>query len=141
MFAGKAWAYPRVERLTKHSSLLRKFVNYGCKKFYDIGPRWEEGIIRVFDPYYDVTLAEIESVEGRKNADGRPVGQCSVALKTGDSIYGVFRQGVRQGRGALEGANCYKHGIVGLKGFYKDGVLNGEGRAILAPGAWAGVDR
>jgi hypothetical protein len=23
----------------KHSSLLRTFVNYGCKKFYNIGPR------------------------------------------------------------------------------------------------------
>ncbi len=25
----------------KHSSLLRKFVNYGCKKSYNIGPRVE----------------------------------------------------------------------------------------------------
>ncbi len=30
-----------LERLArdKHSSLLRKFVNYGQKKFYNIGPR------------------------------------------------------------------------------------------------------
>jgi hypothetical protein len=33
--------YTRLERLVrdKHSSLLRKFVNYGQKKFYNIGPR------------------------------------------------------------------------------------------------------
>ncbi len=62
MFAGKAGAYPseapfrcstlgqvpgltrkhqtRLERLArdKHSSLIRKSVNYGCKKFYGTGP-------------------------------------------------------------------------------------------------------
>jgi hypothetical protein len=25
----------------KHSSLLKKFINYGCKKSYNIGPRVE----------------------------------------------------------------------------------------------------
>jgi hypothetical protein len=31
---------PRLERLAmeKHSSLLRTFVNYNCKTFYNIGP-------------------------------------------------------------------------------------------------------
>jgi len=30
-----------MERLTRdeHSSILRKFLNYGLKKFYNIGPR------------------------------------------------------------------------------------------------------
>ncbi len=58
----RSGAYPRVEELKsaspgmtlalpsnirlrlardKHSSLLWKFVNYGCKKFYKIGPRWK----------------------------------------------------------------------------------------------------
>jgi hypothetical protein len=32
---------------------------------------WEEGLLRVFDPYFDVTPDEIESVEGKRNADGR----------------------------------------------------------------------
>ncbi len=33
--------YIRLERLAmdKHSSLLRTILNYGCKKFYNIGPR------------------------------------------------------------------------------------------------------
>jgi hypothetical protein len=44
MFVGKVGAYPfeahfRLKRLArdKHCSLLRKFVNYGRKKFYNIG--------------------------------------------------------------------------------------------------------
>ena len=102
---------------------------------------WEPGLVRVFDPYYDISVDEIESIEGKVGADGRPVGQCSVLLKNGDSAFGLFRKGQRQGRGAIEGANCYRHGIVGIKGFYKDGVLTGEGRAILAPGAWASEER
>jgi hypothetical protein len=60
MFVGKAGAYPIEEPLRystpglahkqqtsleslardKHSSLIRTFVNYGGKKFYNIGP-WE----------------------------------------------------------------------------------------------------
>jgi hypothetical protein len=59
MFAGKAGAYPSeasfrcstlghwtgLERLArdKHSSLLRKFVNCGRKKFYRI---WHRGILQ-----------------------------------------------------------------------------------------------
>jgi hypothetical protein len=55
MFVGKAGAYPTVEQLkftslgkqwprlerpvrAKHYSSLRKFINYGRKKFYNIGP-------------------------------------------------------------------------------------------------------
>jgi hypothetical protein len=35
--------YTKLERLArdKHSSLLRKYVNYGNKKFYSAGPRVE----------------------------------------------------------------------------------------------------
>lgn len=102
---------------------------------------WESGVVRVFDPYYDIAVGEIESIEGKVGPDGRPVGQATVILKNGDSIFGLFRKGQRQGRGAIEGSNCYKHGIVGIKGFYKDGVLTGEGRAILAAGAWTGFER
>ncbi len=36
-FVGKAAAYAKVEQL-KHSSLLRKFGNYGRKMFYKISP-------------------------------------------------------------------------------------------------------
>jgi hypothetical protein len=102
---------------------------------------WEDGVVRVFDPYFEVALDDISVVEGKKNSEGKPIGQCNVILKNGDSVFGIFRQGIRQGRGALEGSNCFDHGLVGLRGFYKDGVLTGEGRAILVTGAWVGVNR
>jgi hypothetical protein len=102
---------------------------------------WEDGVVRVFDPYFEVALDNISVVEGKKNSEGKPIGQCNVILKNGDSVFGIFRQGIRQGRGALEGSNCFDHGLVGLRGFYKDGVLTGEGRAILVTGAWVGVNR
>ncbi len=40
MLLGEAGAY--LEKLAgdKHSSLLRKLINYGQKKFNKIGPRW-----------------------------------------------------------------------------------------------------
>ncbi len=46
VFAGKAGAYPRVDHLSgsmdKHSSLLRKSVNYGRNMFFDTGPRFKD---------------------------------------------------------------------------------------------------
>jgi hypothetical protein len=46
----------RLERLAKdkHSSLLRKYVNYGCKKFYNTGP-W-----RVFSPKLKINRSKLE---------------------------------------------------------------------------------
>jgi hypothetical protein len=40
----------RLERLAgdKHSSFLQKFVNYGCKKFYNIGLRSGPNAIKLF---------------------------------------------------------------------------------------------
>jgi len=34
-----SWPSQLIDRADKHSCLLRMFVNYGCKKFYNIGPR------------------------------------------------------------------------------------------------------
>ncbi len=139
--------YKQRSQMSKKGSQVSfcTFGTYTCKNFAlnvdEIDPRWEEGVVRVFDPYVDFALDEIETVEGKKNAEGKPVGQCNVILKNGDSVFGSFRQGIRQGRGAIEGTNCFKYGLVGLRGYYKDGILTGEGRAILAPGAWARVGR
>jgi len=44
--------------MDKHSSLLRKFVNYGEKKFYNIGPR---GVI------YDRNILIIQVTDGEKS--------------------------------------------------------------------------
>jgi hypothetical protein len=53
-FREGSWPYPqtldKVERLVKdkHSCLLRKFVNYGRKKIYNVGPR--ANVIKLFCP-------------------------------------------------------------------------------------------
>ena len=58
---------------------------------------WDPNVVRVFDPYYDISPEDIESItEGKKNAAGDPVGQCLIQLSTGDEVYGTFRKGVRQ---------------------------------------------
>ena len=60
---------------------------------------WDPNVVRIFDPYYDISQEDIESItEGRKNAAGDPVGQCVLQLSTGDEVYGNFRKGVRQVR-------------------------------------------
>jgi hypothetical protein len=145
---GTSW----IERINARGfpiNILRKYVdkcddsdeNVAASETEDDNTWWEEGLTRVFDPYYDISPEDIECIEGKKGADGKPIGQCNVTLKNGDNVFGLFKKGIRQGRGAIEGSNCSKHGLVGLRGFYKDGVLTGEGRAILVPGAWSGVTR
>jgi hypothetical protein len=91
MFVGKAGAYPRVEHLVgsgltrkhwtrlerlardKRSSLLRKFVTYGRKNFYNIGPRVEINIsmmawlIEKPELIYGFLLTHCEQNVGRPN--------------------------------------------------------------------------
>jgi histone-lysine N-methyltransferase SETD7 len=97
---------------------------------------FETGLVRVFDPYYDFGLDEISRVDGKVDPKtGQPLGICTVMLKNGDEIFGIFKNGLRQGRGSIEGVNLMKHGILIVKGFYKDSVLSGRGKAILAAGS------
>jgi len=56
-FYGRLLALPTNIRLDwkrnvshKHSSLLRKFVKYGQKKFYNIGPRWVKELAYAIRP-------------------------------------------------------------------------------------------
>ena len=42
---------------------------------------------------------------------------------------------MRQGRGSVEGANLARHGLINVRGFYRDSVLVGRGVAVLAPGS------
>jgi len=56
-----SWPYPQTlgsPARDKHSSLLRKFVNYGRKKFYDIGP-W----CRRKEPFFFVTDSLAKKLE------------------------------------------------------------------------------
>ena len=97
---------------------------------------FQPGVVRVFDPYYDISPEDIKEVEGKTNArTGEPMGKCTIKMKNGDEVYGHFREGLRQGRGSIDGPNLQDHGLLLVKGFYKDSVLLGEGRAILAPGS------
>ena len=97
---------------------------------------FEAGLTRVFDPYYDLDPADIAEVEGKvSKATGQPVGLCTVKLTNGDDLFGTFRNGLRQGKGSIEGVNLLNHGLVNIRGFYKDSVLMGLGRAILAEGS------
>ena len=94
---------------------------------------FEDGLVRIFDPYYDIDAGDIEKLEsGKLNVAGFPVGQCTVVLKNGDELLGAFKDGLRQGRGSLEGDNLLKHGIIFISGIYKDSLLTGRGRAIIS---------
>ena len=45
---------------------------------------FERGLVRVFDPYYDIDSGDISSVEGRVDPkSGLPVGKCTVVLQGG----------------------------------------------------------
>jgi len=81
--------------------------------------RFEKDVLRIFDPYVDIRDHQIEEVEGRTNTKGCPIGKCNVKLKNGDSIFGSFKFGIRQGRGATSGnALIYKKKHTILKNFF-----------------------
>ncbi|TRY63349.1 hypothetical protein TCAL_10816 [Tigriopus californicus] len=92
---------------------------------------FQDGLFRVFDPYYDISSDDIESVDGKTDQQGMPKGNCMVKLTNGDELLATFRNGFRQGRGSVEGTNLLKHGLIWLRGSYKDSVLMGAGVAVL----------
>ena len=58
---------------------------------------WDQNLVRIFDPYYDIASEDIETViDGKTNSAGDPVGQCTLKLSNGDEVYGNFRKGVKQ---------------------------------------------
>ena len=130
----------RVERHGFGPAVLQAFSSDEINTEEEDDTWFERGLVRVFDPYYDLDAEDIRSVEGRVDAkSGLPLGRCTVALRNGDELFATFRGGLRQGRGSVEGANLAEHGLVALKGFYTDSVLTGRGIAILAPGGMCDV--
>ncbi len=103
---------------------------------------FQQGLVRVFDPYYDIDPDDIQEVDGRVDKLTKlPIGLCTVKLKSGDELLGTFRSGVRQGRGSIEGVNLLAHGLICVRGSYRDGVLLGPGSAVLAEGGmWGAVE-
>ena len=78
------------------ADVLRNYIideiNYECDETW-----WDPSVVRIFDPYYDIAPEDIEEItEGKTNAAGDPVGQCTLLLTNGDEVYGNFRKGVRQ---------------------------------------------
>ncbi len=105
---------------------------------------WQEGLTRVFLPYYDIDKEDIDKViEGRLNCHGEPVGRCTVLLVNGDELTGTFRaQRTLAGMASATGSNMEKHGLLFVRGFHRNGVLHGQGSATLAPNAlWRDIGR
>ena len=105
---------------------------------------WEEGLVRVFLPYYDLEPDEIEEViEGRQNSKtGDPLGRCTVRLVNGDEVCGTFRaERTLCGMGSACGPNMEKYGLISVRGFHCQGILHGQGMALVAPRAlWSHID-
>lgn len=95
---------------------------------------FEEGVCRIFDPYYYLELGDIQCVEGRRDKKGYPTDKALVTLRNGDELYGTWIKGTRQGFGTTCGSNIAKYGIHSIQGHYQDGVLHGPGRGRLTNG-------
>ena len=100
--------------------------------------------MRVFLPYYDIERKDIQEVDGRVNPkNGDPMGRCTVRLTNGDEITGSFRpERTLSGMVMATGSNMEAHGLVSISGFHRDGVLHGQGKALLgARSLWPSIDR
>ena len=105
---------------------------------------WDKNVVRVFLPYYDIERKDIQEVDGRVNPkNGDPMGRCTVRLTNGDEITGSFRpERTLSGMVMATGSNMEAHGLVSISGFHRDGVLHGQGKALLgARSLWPSIDR
>jgi hypothetical protein len=56
---------------------------------------------------------------------------CVVKLKNGEELNGAWREGKREGFGALYSPRLEKIGVEHISGYYNDGVLSGQGRLFM----------
>ena len=77
---------------------------------------WEEDLVRVFLPYYDIEAKDIKEVEGRVNPkNGDPMGRCTVRLTNGDEITGSFRpEKTLSGNAIVTRISSHQNGRLGL---------------------------
>ena len=87
----------RVQSCGFPADVLRRYINEDIS-YEDVDETWwDPKLVRIFDPYYDISPEEIDKViDGKTNLNGEPVGQCTLQLCNGDEVYGNFRKGVRQ---------------------------------------------
>jgi len=103
---------------------------------------WDSGVVRVFQPYYDIQSDDVQEViQGKTDKNGDPIGYCQILLKNGDLLDGKFlKDRLLQGMATIEGKNMDKHGLSSIRGFHKSGILHGQGRAVIAPNAlWSHI--
>lgn len=126
----------QIERHGFHPTVLAAFAKDTIDTETEDDTWFQENVVRVFDPYYDLESDEVKQVDGKIDPrTGLPSGPCTVQLHNGDELLGTFRSGLRQGRGSIEGDNLNRHGLVCVRGHYIDGLLMGQGRAVLKEGA------
>ena len=71
---------------------------------------WQNG--GVGDPFiHPLDPVDIAQVEGRRDEAGRPVGRASVSLYCGTELWGVWRGGLREGRGGAAGEGLERRGV------------------------------
>ena len=72
----------RVEGHGFEPDVLQQFSNEEVNVDEEDDTWFEGGLVRVFDPYYDLDSGDISSVEGRVDPkSGLPVGKCTVVLQ------------------------------------------------------------
>jgi len=124
-----------LQNTTKHGFLHATQADYEAEISYEAdGIVQEEGVPRIFDPYYALELDEIERIEGRVDGDGYPKDKALVTTRSGDDVFGVWRHGVRCGCGRTLGTSMETFGIRTIQGNYVDGILHGLGKATLTSG-------
>jgi len=94
---------------------------------------------KIFDPYSDLSanhlkerIVEVIGVRSKSRELEKLCGRdCVVKLKNGEELNGAWREGKREGLGALYSPRLEKIGVEHLSGYYDDGVLSGQGRLFM----------
>ena len=77
----------------------------------------------VGDEFVMIERSMIATAEVALRGDGRPCGQGSLTLTTGEVLWGAWRSGLREGRGGARGGRLARAGVARICGVYSGGVL------------------
>ena len=62
-------------------------------------------------------------------------GRCWVRLRNGVEVHGSWREGRRDGAGGIASPALERLGVVAIAGYYREGVLQGQGRIHMKDGS------